>query len=121
MGNLEGVLNYYKANEAYLQGQLGNPKGEDQPNKKYYDPRMAACRSDFDDRSSGKSIPGTERDRRSVRYSFLLISRPALRVFFRQKQGDTDEKSVIYLAKLCFIVYPCQTARHKAAECISPF
>ncbi len=28
MGNLEGVLNYYKANEAYLQGQLGNPKGE---------------------------------------------------------------------------------------------
>ncbi len=29
----EGVLNYYKANEAYLQGQLGNPKGEDQPNR----------------------------------------------------------------------------------------
>ena len=47
--------------------------------------RMAACRSDFDDRSSGKSIPGTERDRRSVRYSFLLISRPALRVFFSPK------------------------------------
>ncbi|WP_394736713.1 hypothetical protein, partial [Escherichia coli] len=46
---------------------------------------------------------------------------PALRGFFRQKQGDSDEKSVIYLAKLCFIVYPCQTARHKAAECISPF
>ena len=36
----EGVLNYYKANEAYLQSQLGNPKGEDQPNKKYYDPRV---------------------------------------------------------------------------------
>jgi fructose-bisphosphate aldolase class II len=36
----EGVLNYYKANEAYLQGQIGNPKGEDQPNKKYYDPRV---------------------------------------------------------------------------------
>lgn len=36
----EGILNYYKANEAYLQGQLGNPKGEDQPNKKYYDPRV---------------------------------------------------------------------------------
>lgn len=36
----EGVLNYYKENEAYLQGQLGNPKGEDQPNKKYYDPRV---------------------------------------------------------------------------------
>ncbi|QSH41327.1 class II fructose-bisphosphate aldolase [Lentisphaerota bacterium ZTH] len=35
----EGVLNFYKANEAYLQGQLGNPEGEDKPNKKYYDPR----------------------------------------------------------------------------------
>ncbi|SUH07186.1 fructose 1,6-bisphosphate aldolase [Salmonella enterica subsp. enterica] len=38
----EGVLNYYKENEAYLQGQLGNPKGEDQPNKKYYD-RAYGC------------------------------------------------------------------------------
>jgi fructose-bisphosphate aldolase class II len=36
----EGVLNYYKANEAYLQGQIGNPKGDDVPNKKYYDPRV---------------------------------------------------------------------------------
>ncbi len=35
----EGVLNYYKKNEAYLQGQLGNPEGEDKPNKKFYDPR----------------------------------------------------------------------------------
>ena len=24
----------------YLQGQIGNPEGEDKPNKKYYDPRM---------------------------------------------------------------------------------
>ncbi len=24
----EGVLNYYKENEAYLQGQLGNPKAK---------------------------------------------------------------------------------------------
>ncbi len=24
----EGVLNYYKKTKAYLQGQLGNPKGE---------------------------------------------------------------------------------------------
>lgn len=36
----EGVLNNYKKNEAYLQGQLGNPEGEDKPNKKYYDPRV---------------------------------------------------------------------------------
>jgi fructose-bisphosphate aldolase, class II len=35
----EGVLNYYKKNEGYLQGQIGNPDGEDIPNKKYYDPR----------------------------------------------------------------------------------
>ncbi|MCP6014365.1 fructose-bisphosphate aldolase class-II family protein, partial [Klebsiella pneumoniae] len=27
-------------NEAYLQGQLGNPEGSDKPNKKYYDPRV---------------------------------------------------------------------------------
>ncbi|WP_392558489.1 class II fructose-bisphosphate aldolase [Orbus mooreae] len=38
--NWEGVLNYYKENEAYLQGQLGNPQGADSPNKKYYDPRV---------------------------------------------------------------------------------
>lgn len=35
----EGVLNFYKKNEGYLQGQIGNPEGEDKPNKKYYDPR----------------------------------------------------------------------------------
>ncbi len=38
--NWAGVLGYYKANEAYLQGQLGNPEGVDAPNKKYYDPRV---------------------------------------------------------------------------------
>ncbi|QEH42627.1 class II fructose-bisphosphate aldolase [Chitinophaga sp. XS-30] len=36
----EGVLKYYKKNEAYLQAQLGNPEGENKPNKKYYDPRV---------------------------------------------------------------------------------
>ncbi len=35
----EGVMKYYKANEAYLQGQIGSPDGPDSPNKKYYDPR----------------------------------------------------------------------------------
>jgi fructose-bisphosphate aldolase class II len=35
----EGVLKYYKKNEGYLQGQIGNPEGEDKPNKKFYDPR----------------------------------------------------------------------------------
>ena len=36
----EGLLHFYKTNEAYLQGQLGNPEGADKPNKKYYDPRV---------------------------------------------------------------------------------
>jgi fructose-bisphosphate aldolase class II len=36
----EGILNYYKKNEGYLQSQLGNPEGADSPNKKYYDPRV---------------------------------------------------------------------------------
>ncbi|HLT05919.1 MAG TPA: class II fructose-bisphosphate aldolase [Cyclobacteriaceae bacterium] len=36
----EGVLNYYKEKEGYLQSQLGNPEGDDKPNKKNYDPRV---------------------------------------------------------------------------------
>ncbi len=36
----EGILNFYKVNEGYLQGQLGNPDGADKPNKKFYDPRV---------------------------------------------------------------------------------
>ncbi len=36
----EGVLNFYKENENYLQAQLGNPDGADKPNKKFYDPRV---------------------------------------------------------------------------------
>lgn len=35
-----GVLDFYKKNEGYLQGQIGNPDGDDKPNKKYYDPRV---------------------------------------------------------------------------------
>jgi len=34
-----GVKDYYEKNRDYLQGQIGNPEGEDKPNKKYYDPR----------------------------------------------------------------------------------
>jgi fructose-bisphosphate aldolase class II len=36
----DGVLQFYKKNEGYLQGQIGNPEGADKPNKKYYDPRV---------------------------------------------------------------------------------
>ena len=36
----EGVKDYYEDKKDYLQGQIGNPGGEDSPNKKYYDPRV---------------------------------------------------------------------------------
>lgn len=35
----KGVMDYYKKNQAYLQGQIGNSKGADRPNKSFYDPR----------------------------------------------------------------------------------
>ncbi len=34
-----GVKEYIEKYSAYLQSQIGNPEGEDKPNKKYYDPR----------------------------------------------------------------------------------
>jgi len=34
-----GVKKYMDEKDAYLQGQIGNPEGEEKPNKKYYDPR----------------------------------------------------------------------------------
>jgi fructose-bisphosphate aldolase class II len=36
----DGVKNYYKDKEAFLQAQIGNPDGDDKPNKKFYDPRV---------------------------------------------------------------------------------
>ncbi len=35
----DGVHAYVKKYNDYLQGQIGNPEGDDKPNKKYYDPR----------------------------------------------------------------------------------
>jgi fructose-bisphosphate aldolase class II len=35
----DGVREYVEKNSDYLQGQIGNPDGEDKPNKSYYDPR----------------------------------------------------------------------------------
>ena len=35
----DGVHQYIKDNQAYLNSQIGNPDGDDKPNKKYYDPR----------------------------------------------------------------------------------
>ncbi|MBT8290387.1 MAG: class II fructose-bisphosphate aldolase [Muriicola sp.] len=37
---MEGIRDYFKGKEGYLQSQIGNPDGDDQPNKKYYDPRV---------------------------------------------------------------------------------
>ncbi len=36
----DGIKEYYKNNQDYLQAQIGNPEGEDKPNKKKYDPRV---------------------------------------------------------------------------------
>ncbi len=35
----DGVRAYEEKYHGYLQGQIGNPEGEDKPNKNYYDPR----------------------------------------------------------------------------------
>ncbi|KAK1736680.1 fructose-bisphosphate aldolase (class II) [Skeletonema marinoi] len=37
----DGVRAYEAKYHDYLQGQIGNPEGDDKPNKKYYDPRMS--------------------------------------------------------------------------------
>lgn len=36
----QGVHQYYLEKKDYLQTQIGNPDGDDKPNKKYYDPRV---------------------------------------------------------------------------------
>ncbi len=35
----DGVRGYVNKHKDYLQGQIGNPEGEDKPNKSHYDPR----------------------------------------------------------------------------------
>jgi len=35
----DGVRGYVNENKDYLQGQIGNPDGDDKPNKSHYDPR----------------------------------------------------------------------------------
>ncbi|MCL4117286.1 UNVERIFIED_CONTAM: hypothetical protein GTU68_043392 [Idotea baltica] len=37
---LAGVRDYVQSKKDYLQSQIGNPDGADEPNKKYYDPRV---------------------------------------------------------------------------------
>ncbi len=35
----DGIRKFEAKNHSYLQSQIGNPEGDDKPNKKYYDPR----------------------------------------------------------------------------------
>ncbi|PXX29028.1 class II fructose-bisphosphate aldolase [Arenibacter sp. ARW7G5Y1] len=37
---LEGIRDYVQDKKDYLQSQIGNPNGADEPNKKHYDPRV---------------------------------------------------------------------------------
>ncbi|WP_115461245.1 class II fructose-bisphosphate aldolase [Winogradskyella aurantiaca] len=37
---MSGIRDYMDEKSAYLQGQIGNPEGDDVPNKKFYDPRV---------------------------------------------------------------------------------
>ena len=37
---MEGIRNYMTSKGDYLKGQIGNPEGNDSPNKKHYDPRV---------------------------------------------------------------------------------
>ena len=37
---MSGVRDYVQNKSDYLQQQIGNPEGDDVPNKKFYDPRV---------------------------------------------------------------------------------
>ncbi|KAJ3063033.1 Fructose-bisphosphate aldolase 1, partial [Rhizoclosmatium hyalinum] len=41
-----GLRVFYEEKKGYLQGQIGNPEGEEKPNKKYYDPRVWVRKSE---------------------------------------------------------------------------
>lgn len=100
MGNLEGVLNYYKAKLTCRPAGATRAKISQ---TEILRSRVWLRAGQTDDRSSGKSIPGTERDRRSAEYSFhQLISRP-IAVFPQSKV--IQMKSVI-CCKIMLCVYP---------------
>jgi fructose-bisphosphate aldolase class II len=69
----EGMLGFYKKNEAYLQGQLGNPEGADKPNKKFYDPRVWLRAGQTTMIARLEKVLRPERHRRTViRYGSLI-------------------------------------------------
>ncbi len=39
-GFTEGIRDYFDDKKDYVKSQIGNPEGKDNPNKKYYDPRV---------------------------------------------------------------------------------
>ena len=41
-GFTTGVRDYFSTNSNYVKTQIGNPEGEEKPNKKYYDPRAVS-------------------------------------------------------------------------------
>ena len=43
----EGIRDYMTNNYEYVKTQIGNPDGEDIPNKKYYDPRKWLREGEF--------------------------------------------------------------------------
>lgn len=51
----DGVRGYDADNHDYLQAQIGNPDGDDEPNKKFYDPRkwLRASEESFKERLKG--------------------------------------------------------------------
>ena len=48
----DGLKAYEAKNKGYLQTQIGNPDGDDVPNKKFYDPRkwLRVCEQSFVER-----------------------------------------------------------------------
>ncbi|MGS0526684.1 class II fructose-bisphosphate aldolase [Zobellia nedashkovskayae] len=54
---LAGVRDYVQDNKDYLQTQIGNPKGADEPNKKFYDSKsLVTCRRKYFCRAFEKSF-----------------------------------------------------------------
>ncbi|MGM5630368.1 class II fructose-bisphosphate aldolase [Apibacter raozihei] len=60
---LEGVRDYVETNIEYLRTQVGNPTGEDSPNKKYYDPRVWVRKSE---ESFGKRLEQSFKDLNNI-------------------------------------------------------
>ena len=44
---MSGVRDYFSSNGEYLKNQIGNPDGDDIPNKKFYDPRVWLRKSEI--------------------------------------------------------------------------